>query len=84
LTELHISKLGFDLIRQDRGNTFLPLKKQCCGSGFAQGNADTDPGGNKDPQKKRKVKKCIVLKVLDVLFLRLEVFSVSLDILHGA
>jgi hypothetical protein len=33
--------------------------------------------GNNDPQKKTKVKKCIVLKVLDVIFLGLEASPVD-------
>jgi hypothetical protein len=47
-------------------------------SDFGRLNADPDPGGQKNDQKKyEKVQKCHVLAVLDDLFLRAEGYSYS-------
>ncbi len=47
------------------------------------GNAKPDQGGQKGPTKIEESKKVSCFGVLNILFLRVEGFFCSLDVLHG-
>ncbi len=84
---LSIPKCGWVANTSTLHHPFFHSLQQCCGSGSgldpdSMGSWIRIQEGKNDPQTKKKVNKFHFFEVLDV-FLRVEGFSCSLDVLYG-